>query len=401
MTAIALVRGHHLSKEESVSYEPIRDQFTFTCVSTTFPWYDHTEIAFPIRYVPAVESLLGLLSGGLARKMFGKLDAVNGIGQYMPGLKSALWAQDLVHCSDACHWFTYQAARLKRELKYKLVVVHYENIPFARENKPLVRLTRPRVYEQADAFFAMSSRAREALLREGVPDDKIAVIGNAVDTYRFKPDSQARVQWRESLRLPAECLMVLFVGRLHESKGVFHLVDAAHRILSREPVRSRLHFVLAGRGGAETALRKRIRRLGIEDHVSILGSVPHAEIHGLFASADIFVLPSIPTRYWQEQFGIVLIESQACGVPVVSTHSGSIPEVVGNAGLLVQPADHLALSEGILSLAEDTRRREALATASRQRAVTHFSLPVVGKKLLAAYSAVLRGAPAPTDLKTL
>ena len=75
--------------------------------------------------------------------------------------------------------------------------------------------------------------------------------------------------------------------------------------------------------------RNRIRRLGIEDRVLLAGGVPHTDIHRLHSAADIFVLPSIPTHLWQEQFGIVLIESMACGVPVVAARSGSIPEVIG------------------------------------------------------------------------
>jgi len=401
MTRIALVRGHHLSKEESVSYEPLKDTFSFTCLSTNYPWFDHGDIAFPVEYLPSVESLFRWLPGGLDRRMFGRVDTLLGTGQYMPGLGRALRGFDIVHCSDACHIFTYQAARLKRSLKYKLVAIQYENIPFAREDRPLVRWTRPLIYREVDAFFAMSCRAKEALLREGVPDTTIAVIGNGVDTEKFKPDPAARKEWRHKLGLDENALLVLFIGRLHESKGVFQLVDAAHRVFSRGQNTGHVRFVLAGRGSAEADLRHRIRRLELEDRVLLAGGVPHAQIHRLHAAADIFVLPSIPIHLWQEQFGIVLIESMACGVPVIAAASGSIPEVVGDAGLLVQTADHVSLADSLLALIGDGARRQTLGAAARHRVERRFSVTVIGGKLKAAFDAVLHGSSFSSELQSL
>jgi len=401
MTRIALVRGHHLSKEETVSYEPLKDQYAFSCVSTNYPWFDHGDLSFPVQYLPSIESMFRWLPGGLDRRVFGKLDVLLGTGQYMPGLKGALRGFDIVHCSDPCHLFTYQAARLKRRLQYKLTAIQYENIPFAREEKPLVRWTRPVIYREIDAFFAMSCRAKEALLREGVPTSKIAVIGNGVDTNTFKLDPAARREWRRRLGLDDSTLVVLFVGRLHESKGVFQLVNAAHRVFSLGDEASHVRFVLAGRGRAESALRHHIRRLGLEDRVLLAGSVPHADIHRLHSTADIFVLPSIPTHLWQEQFGIVLIESMACGIPVVAAGSGSIPEVVGDAGLLVQTADHVSLADSLLELIRDDERRRALGAAARRRVEHHFSLPTIGQKLQSAFESVLHGLPFSSELNSL
>jgi glycosyltransferase involved in cell wall biosynthesis len=94
-------------------------------------------------------------------------------------------------------------------------------------------------------------------------------------------------------------------------------------------------------------------------------------IHNL---ADVFVLPSQPALRWQEQFGYVLVESMACGKPVLSTESGSIAEVVGNAGVLVPPNDYLALSRALERLIGSSSLRQELGTKARSRAEEMFDV---------------------------
>jgi glycosyltransferase involved in cell wall biosynthesis len=105
--------------------------------------------------------------------------------------------------------------------------------------------------------------------------------------------------------------------------------------------------------------------------------------------ADIFTLPSIPVDYWQEQFGIVLIESMASGKPIVTTISGSIPEVVGDAAVLVQPADHLALYHAFKDLVLSKEKCRSLGNRARARAEELFSLDVVSERLRRAIRSTL------------
>jgi glycosyltransferase involved in cell wall biosynthesis len=323
MTRIALVRGHHLSKEETVSYEPLRDEFSFTCFSSSAPWFDHGEIVFPIRTLRVVEQLAEPIPGRLGRQAFGFVDAHIGAGQWMYGLGRALKGFDIVHTSDACHLFSYQVARAKRASGYRMAVIVYENIPFAREDRALIRRIKPVVYEATDMFFAMSARARDALVLEGIPGHRIAIIGNSVDTERFRPRPDERSALRASMGLRDDDTIILFVARLHESKGIFPLVHALKLLVSDPAVNAqRLRLVIAGRGNQERQLRERVRQLGITEHVTFLGGVPHSRVHLLYPIADMFTLPSVPVQDWQEQFGIVLIESMACGLTVVSTLSG-------------------------------------------------------------------------------
>ncbi len=387
---IALVRGHHLTKEETVSFEPLRDEFEFRCFSTSSPWFDHKDIAFPVEYLLSVEGFVRPLLGRNGLQIFGSLDNLLGTGQWMIGLERALKGFDIVHTSDYCHLFTWQAARAKRRLGFRLAAIHYENIPFSRSHKPLLRATRRLIDEQVDLFFAMSERAREALVLEGIDRSRIAVIGNGVDTTVFRPREEERNTWRARYGISPNDLLILFVGRVRASKGIFDLVHAMKTLVDDPDVdREHLRLVVIGRGPGEQAVRDRIKALGLDRFVIMGGAVPHNQIHLIHSCADIFALPSSPRRYWQEQFGIVLIESMACAVPVVSTYSGSIPEVVGDAGLLVKPSDHTSLSLALKSLAIDPDRRAALGRKGLARVQAVYSLPVVAGRLRAAYRTLL------------
>lgn len=388
---IALVRGHHLSKEETVSYEPLRNDYSFTCFSSSSPWFDHTDIAFPVHYLPSTEGLVRTLLGRPTLRIFGTFDNFLGTGQWMPGLEKALRGYDIVHTSDYCHLFTWQAARAKQRSGFRLVAIQYENIPFSRTRKPLLRATRRLIDEQVDLFFAMSERAREALVLEGIDRERIVVIGNGVDTTVFRPREEERIPWRQRYGLSPADLVILFVGRIRASKGIFDLIHAMKKLVDDPDIdRTRLRLLIIGRGPAEKEVRKRISVLGLTRNVVLGGAVPHNQIHYVHACADIFSLPSSPHRYWQEQFGIVLIESMACAVPVVSTLSGSIPEVVADAGLLVQPSDHYSLYLALKSLVTDPDRRAGLGRRALARVQAVHSLPVVAERLRGAYQTLLQ-----------
>jgi glycosyltransferase involved in cell wall biosynthesis len=109
---------------------------------------------------------------------------------------------------------------------------------------------------------------------------------------------------------------------------------------------------------------------------------------GIHNLADIFVLPSLPIRTWQEQFGYVLAESMACGKAIVSTMSGSIPEVVGDAGILVQPNDFVSLAQALEQLLVDADLRRSYGRRARQRAEDLFDANKVSATLRRHYDSL-------------
>jgi hypothetical protein len=180
-------------------------------------------------------------------------------------------------------------------------------------------------------------------------------------------------------------------------KGVYDFVHAAaeilnNRSLNKIPVR----FLMLGKGPELFGVQERAMALGIASRFTFIEEYPYQEMHKLHNLADIFVLPSICTKTWQEQFGMVLIESMACGKPVVSTYSGSIPEVVGDAGTLVQSNDHLSLYKAIKRLMIDKELRERIGKKALTRAETEFDSRKIAEKVRKVFEKVLN-KQAPED----
>jgi len=167
---------------------------------------------------------------------------------------------------------------------------------------------------------------------------------------------------------------LLAVGRLEPKKGFAHLVEAC-RIL--RDAGTSFGCVIAGEGVEQGPLETRIAESGLSECVELIGAVSQAECRGLFSQATVFVLPAV-TMPNGDRDGVpnVLLEASACGIPVVSTPTGGIPELIddGRTGLLVPPADPQALSDAIASLARDDELRERLGLAGRERVEREYDI---------------------------
>ncbi len=383
---IAVVRGHYYSPEELSFYEPLRKDFEMTFFSSVMG-SSRKEPGIPVVELKCLDGVLSGLSLGLFRKVYGFASNLAGIeAEYMLGLSEMLHGYDIVHSVDYDYILTYQLSRLKRKLGFKLVAIHWENIPFARDGQLAARYIKYRTYDGIDGFFAMSERARASLIVEGVDESRIYVTGYGIDTERFKPDPEAGRQWRTRYGISDEDTVILFIGRVRGSKGIFELLYALKRLTVDKSIdRRRMRLVIAGRGPREKEVSEMTVRLGLEENVLRLGYISHSDIHNVHNMADVFCLPSVPRKFWQEQLGLVFLEAMACGKPVVSTLSGSIPEVVGDAGILVQPNDHLSLYEGLKSLITNPTLYQELAARTRDRAVSRFGPEAIAKRLKESY----------------
>ncbi|MGC8594652.1 MAG: glycosyltransferase family 4 protein [Candidatus Kryptoniota bacterium] len=380
---IAIVRGPFLSVEEIKLYEPLTDDFDITFVSSNAGTQGKVN-NIKIMQASCLSCILDYACFGNAfRKIAGIVNNIAGVDPEMIlHLKKILRGFDLVHTIDYDFLITYQIARIKRQNEYKLIATHWENIPFARDNKPIARKMKYYVYSNVDAFFAMSERAKDSLILEGVDEPKIFVTGYGVDTERFRPRDGERLEWRKRYNINQDDVVILFVGRIRQSKGVLELIYAAKKLVQDPEInQEKLKVVIAGKGPMEKELDNRIKLLGLEKNVMRIGYIPHTDIHLVHNMADIFALPSIPRKYWQEQLGLVLLEAMACGKPVVSTLSGSIPEVIGNAGILVQPNDHIALYEALKKIINDSSCRESLGQLGRERVLNNFTVGKISQKM--------------------
>jgi glycosyltransferase involved in cell wall biosynthesis len=370
------------------TYELLRPCFDLVAFATRKHYFETDSIGLTVRYLhQPLEAGLGIpkwqgVCNLLSRRLCGS-------EQRLLGLARALAGFDLVHAAETHHYFSWQALQTRQRTGARVVLTVWENLPFQHEDEPHLAWIKQAVRREADLFLAVTEQAGKALRLEGVEEERIRVVGAGIDTERFRPGA-AEAELCRRLGVPEDGPVVLFAGSLLRAKGVYDLVLAA-RHLKADPDMRRVPFrlVLVGHGPEEGGLRGLVRRLGLEDTVVLGGGVPYHDMPGLHRLADVFVLPSLPTPTWQEQFGMVLAESMATGKAVVATRSGAIPEVVGDAGLLVPAADPVYLAEAIKTLLQNEPKRAELGRAARRRVEALYDRRLVATRIAQAYADLL------------
>jgi len=211
---------------------------------------------------------------------------------------------------------------------------------------------------RADALIAVSEATkRDAVRVLGIPEHKITVIHSGIPHAYFSPD-QALIEAarrKYELRRP----FVLFVGTIEPRKNVDALLEAFESL----PVSLRQHWDLVVAGPAGWAAAQTMKRLRRDAKIRYLGYVPEALLPGLTAAAGIFAYPSL-----YEGFGFPVAQAMAAGVPVITSNVSAMPEIAGEAALLVDPYSQNELHHALARLMTTDGLRSALAAAGRQRA---------------------------------
>jgi glycosyltransferase involved in cell wall biosynthesis len=259
-------------------------------------------------------------------------------------------------------WSCYLAAQ---RLGVPLVAVTLENRPMeVKSGRALAFLLRRALrlyFGRACLVVVLNKGARRNVLSCGVSPERIRELmwgtwGVDLDEYSPRP--------RQSERPPT----VLFAGRLCEEKGIIVLLDAFAHVRSTLP-ESRL--IIVGDGPA----RQQVQRYAEQMRgVTYRGPVKNRVIAEIVREADVVAVPSLTTRKWEEQVGMVAIQAMACGVPVVASRSGALPEYVpdGAAGLLVPENDATALASALGNVLADGPLHDRLAQGARQYACEHY-----------------------------
>jgi D-inositol-3-phosphate glycosyltransferase len=236
----------------------------------------------------------------------------------------------------------------------------------------------------SDRVVALTAIDRQQILRHYETHSPIDVIPGGVDLDRFSP--MPREQARATLGLAPNQNILLFVGRIQRLKGLEVLVRAFAKLGDLD---ARL-VVVGGQPGTSPEAREIARlqhlvaKLGIEDRTGFVGAVAHEQLPLYYAAADVTVMPSS-----YESFGLVAVESLACGTPVVATRVGGLTSIVhdGETGLLVPWRDAQMFAESLRRVLEDTDLRRRLAANARQ-SVLGYGWDRVADEHLALYEDV-------------
>jgi colanic acid/amylovoran biosynthesis glycosyltransferase len=241
----------------------------------------------------------------------------------------------------------------------------------------------------SEAVFAVTiSEFNRAVIEDEcgpTPRVKLRTLHVGVDTDLFAPAVSADAG-------PGAPLRIVCVGTLHEVKGQMHLVRACAALRDRGIAFS---CRIVGRGRDEQQLRQAIARLGLEDHVALLGPLPRDGVIAELRRADVLAAPSVVSaRGQREGIPVVLMEAMSCGLPVVSSRLSGIPELVddGRNGLLVAPGRADDLAEALARLAADPALRQRLGDEGRQTIEREFDLRANAERLVEMFQEAAEAA---------
>jgi glycosyltransferase involved in cell wall biosynthesis len=230
--------------------------------------------------------------------------------------------------------------------------------------------------------IAVSADIRDAMRKYGVPEEKIRIVDNGIDMYRFR-NKHSIENLKSAFGLNGDFRFIGTVGSLGHEKGHSYLLRAAKGILdSGTPVK----FLIVGDGKLRESLEAEAARLGITDSVIFTGY--RVDIPELLSLMDIFVLPSI-----KEGLPMVVLEAMASARPVIATRVGAVPRIVrdGENGVLVEPGDVDGLVRGMARLLEDKAGALKIARAGYETVIRDFSSEKMCVKYLTIYREVLSG----------
>jgi len=360
---VAIVRGKYLNRFEMQNYASLASRFEMVGYASLFPI--HSDVGFSVKKLASPMDLpdFPFKLAFLNRVM---IDAM-----YLFGLEQQLRGFNLACVRETYFHFTQQALNAKQKgLVKKVIVTCSETIPFNHQGIWGRKRFKQRTIALADHFHCLTKRAKDCLVKEGVDPGKISVIGYGIDLDRFKPRLK-KVIGRNRLNL-------LFVGRLEEQKGIKELLEAYRRIKRDYP---EVSLRIIGNG----PLRSVIEKQGIKTE-----TIPYSKMPAVYHQADIFVLPSRPTKHWEEYYGMALLEAMASGLPVVTTDCGAIPEVVGDAALILPHSNPEKLHSSLKQIISNTKKREIYGRKAYHHAKKYFDCRKQADKIGLLWREVLK-----------
>jgi glycosyltransferase involved in cell wall biosynthesis len=371
---VILVRGYSVNPWDLRPWEGLQEDFDIRVLITGRNDYAVDLVDLEQIHVRATRNLL-------PRSRISNVIAY-GLGDRMFGVEDLYRSADIVHVADIGTWFSGQAAALRRDLGFKLVATVWETIPFmATYRMRRDRRYREQVIREGDLFLAATDRARMCLELEGIAASRIAVSYPGIDLDHFKPGvprtntdpivlSPGRLVWEKGHQDAIRALAAI-------RKGLVPAVDRTRR--------TRLRIV--GGGPDRKRLEQLARELNVLEAVEFVNHVGYDAMPAMYAACDCMMLMSLPRRGWEEQFGMVLAEAMACGVPIVASDSGAIPEVVASTNArLVSSGSWFAAAEALVATLED---RQTAGERAMGADLEKYSVGASSERIRQQYSALL------------
>lgn len=381
---IGIVLDNKVNKWALQRFEPLKNDIDITVFVGQRNDYDVRSIDLHKRQLTHAEEISLAVRNPLTaysriiRAPYKKMDF------YYFSLQKYLEGMDAVYSCDITR-SAYTLSHLKERLGFKFILSWWENIPHRAVFDEKTSYHKRHIMHKVDMFLPFTQMAKRTLLIEGVPEEKIEVVYPGVDLERFKPGRKPEKLLSKN-NIPKNAFVVLYVGKLVSWKGVHNLIYAA-KILKERGVKDFI-VAVAGKGAQKENMERLMKETSTEEHFRFLNFVSYDEVPNAYRMADVFVLTSYPTMTWQEQFGMVLIEAMACGKPVISTKSGSIPEVIGDAGMLIPSGDFSELAGTVERLMSDNNLRDVFGKKGRERAEMQFDAKKNALKFYEVYKKV-------------
>jgi len=282
---------------------------------------------------------------------------------------------DLVHLEEEPWSFAaFEMVLICGLCRIPLTFFTWENID-RRHHWPF-GLIRRRVFQRAKAAVVGNREAKAILEKDGFPRPVTVLPQLGVDTSTFHPPA-ARVE---------RSAVVGYLGRLVQQKGLLLLLEAFSRLSSE------VRLLIVGTGPLKGEILRRAKVLGLDGRVDLREGVTHREVPKYLTRMSVLVLPSLTTAKWKEQFGHVLVEAMASGVPVIGSSSGAIPEVIGDAGLVVPEGNVEELAAGLRRLISAPEQRAELAARGLARVFAEYTNDSVARRLAAFWEDSIEGA---------
>lgn len=272
---------------------------------------------------------------------------------------------DLIHA----HWIIpsgFVVSIVKSIIKKPFIVsVHGSDI--ASANNSFIRCIIRHILRKVDICTANSNATKDLILAANGSYKRVDIIPMGVDTDKFEPFVQNKKQ------------IILSVSRLNKNKGIDYLIDAMPKVVHKF---SNVKLIVVGDGPEKDNLTNKIRKLNLENSVSLVGAIKNRDLPYYYNISDIFVLPSL-----KEGLGVVLLEAMACGTPVIGSNIGGIRDIIvdGQNGSFIEPGNSNNIAEKIIWILSNQEIRDTFSENGLKTVRERFSWDIVTEKFSNTY----------------